>query len=79
MYIRTPGGLSPEAQYFELGNITNRALRTSRPSAITEFSFCKLSGAEGAKEKLLQLVLRARFGFVHDLFVWLPVTALRAS
>ena len=78
MYTRTPGGLSPAAQYFEVGKITNRALRTSRPSAITEFSLLKLSIAEGAKEKLLQLVLRARFGFIHDLFVWLPGTALRA-
>ena len=36
--ILNPGGPTTEAQYCETGKITNWALRTSKPSAITEFS-----------------------------------------
>ena len=46
-----PGGPTTEAQYCETGKITNWALRTSKPSAIAEFSSCKLSVARGSKEK----------------------------
>ena len=37
-YSRNAGGAVPEAQYCENGKITKWALRTSKPSAITEFS-----------------------------------------
>ena len=37
--FQEPGGLSPDTQYSEAGKITNRTLRTSKPSAIAEFHF----------------------------------------
>lgn len=39
--MQQAGGKATEAQYSETGKITNRALRTSKPSAIAEIFFMK--------------------------------------